>query len=199
MKRENNEKIKIEIQRLENDSKDESNKLQQYTPENLKQKVPVVKVIKRPIIRNYEEEVNVGYHSTYCNRCLYVCHDRCGLDVLGSGNINFKGCWAFGGNENCQQCTNRCGLAFHCHSSYQKKRITKTEYVDDTETVWEEIINPDKKKIKEQLEANARTIKENIKKQQETLNKLDIQLKSDLKQICFFTQKYTIYKYVSCK
>jgi len=112
------------------------------------------------------------------------CHDHCGLEVLQKGDINFKNCAAFSG-DNCHSCPNRCNTNFHYHSTMQMRTVNYTDYVDDTQTNWVDSINQTKLDIKKQLEENTKTIQNNIKKKEVELKKMQNQIDSDLRQICY--------------
>ena len=89
-------------------------------------KTGIITVLKeRTVYKDIEtiEEITMDYHSTMCNMCREICHDRCGLhEIVIDGSLNFKNCTAFRSTENCQKCTHKCSYDKHKHS---RKRLVK--------------------------------------------------------------------------
>ena len=72
-----------------------------------------------------KELVDAPYHSTICSQCTSMCHKQCGLNEISQkGDNAFKNCAAFGGNDNCHVCKDRCSYTTHYHA---RKIVTETE------------------------------------------------------------------------
>jgi GTPase Era involved in 16S rRNA processing len=70
------------------------------------------------------ELVDATYHSTLCQNCNHVCHDKCGLtETTAVGAQIFQQCWAMK-NGNCTECQHKCSYTAHYHA---KKTVKTTK------------------------------------------------------------------------
>ena len=72
------------------------------------------------------ELVDSPHHSTLCQNCNHVCHDKCGLqETTIVGAQIFQGCWAMS-EGNCTKCPNNCSYTAHYHAKKTVQKISKT-------------------------------------------------------------------------
>lgn len=184
-----NTKLKVKIAQKENEARDEEKKLKAIKPEDLNITMPVTRVVKKQEEREIEKPEDVGYHSTYCNSCLNVCHDHCGLEVLDKGSINFQRCAAFAREEKCKKCPGKCGVDVHAHTTTQLRKVKILVDVDALETTMETVENKDQKAIKDQMELNFEQYRKHIGKLQAEQKDLEDEMARGLKQICYLHKR----------
>ncbi|CAF4248402.1 unnamed protein product, partial [Rotaria sordida] len=72
------------------------------------------------------EMVDATHHSTICQKCNHVCHDKCGLnETIIVGAQIFQQCWAMK-NGSCTQCPNKCSYTVHYHAKKTMKKTKET-------------------------------------------------------------------------
>ena len=72
------------------------------------------------------ELVDAAYHSTLCNICNHVCHEKCGLnETLVAGAQIFQQCFAMK-NGSCTQCKHKCLYTAHYHAKKTVKISKQT-------------------------------------------------------------------------
>jgi len=129
--------------------------------------------------------VDAPYHSTLCQSCNFVCHDRCGLqEISQTGDNAFLGCAAMGGTNNCKCCPNQCCYTVHYHAKKTMKQVTTT-----MEEILQDIKQKHDQAQKNQSQAqnnivNITNSKDAIKGAIEQLQKDVDKMCHDLKKIC---------------
>lgn len=72
------------------------------------------------------ELVDAPYHSTLCQICTHVCHEKCGLtETTTVGDQIFQQCWAMSKGV-CKQCPGACSYTSHYHAKKTVNKVSKT-------------------------------------------------------------------------